>query len=109
MQAQDLAAAITLIFIFGMIWLRTRMFYVSRRAALALTLQPAGRWYFAAALAVLALGWLAAPPLGHAIWPLPLVTPTVSRVAWDLLSYYLFILVHRGLQSRGIAVFAAPN
>jgi len=109
MSAQDLAAAITLIFILGMIWLRTRMFYVSRRTAMTLHLRPAGRWYFGAALAVLVAGWFAAPVLGKALWPFPSVTPILTRVVWDLLTYYLFIVVHRALQNFGIGVFGAAE
>jgi hypothetical protein len=87
-----------------MIWLRTRMQY-TRRGGGPLHLERAGWIYFASALGVLAIGWVAAPMLGRALWAGTAVTPTLLRVVWFLATYYVFILVHRVLRSRGTPVF----
>ena len=104
MNALDIICAITVLFIVGMIWLRTRMQY-SRQARGVLQLQRAGQIYFAAAIVMLLLGWLVAPAVGRALWPDTNVTPGLMRVVWFLVTYYLFILVHRVLKMRGVAVF----
>src|SRR5581483_4266468 len=103
-MAQYLIVAITTVFILGMIWLRSRLHYVERGRG-TLRLQPAGRLYFASALGVLIIGWFAAPLVGRAIWPGAAVTPTLMRVLWGLATYYIYILVHRLLKSRGTMVF----
>jgi len=106
--AQDLASAVAAIFIVGMIWLRTRMHYAGR-GRMSLKLSRAGQAYFAAVLVVLAAGWFAAPPLGRALWPASAVAigpdAMMTRVIWFLATYYVFIVVHRGLISRRIQVF----
>ena len=104
MNALDIICAITVLFIVGMIWLRTRMQY-SRQARGVLQLQRAGQIYFAAVIVMLLLGWLVAPAVGRALWPDTNVTPGLMRVVWFLVTYYLFILVHRVLKMRGVAVF----
>jgi hypothetical protein len=104
MNAQDVIVPFTSLFIVGMIWLRTRMQY-SRSGVGPLRLQPAGRIYFAAAVAVMAVGWFAAPVLGRALWPTTGATPTLMRVVWCLVTYYIFIVVHRILKIRGTVVF----
>jgi hypothetical protein len=104
MNSQDIICAITVLFIVGMIWLRTRMQY-SRQARGVLHLQRAGQIYFAAVIVMLLLGWLAAPAVGRAFWPDTDVTPGLMRVVWFLVTYYAFILVHRVLKIRGVAVF----
>jgi len=104
MNALDIICAITVLFIVGMIWLRTRMQY-SRQARGVLQLQRAGQIYFAAVIVMLLLGWLVAPAVGRALWPDTNVTPGLMRVVWFLVTYYLFILVHRVLKTRGVAVF----
>ncbi len=104
MHTQDAITALTALFIFGMIWLRTRMQYMQRGRG-ALQLQPAGRLYFGAVVALLILGWLAAPLLGRTLWPGTAVTPTLMRVTWYLATYYVFIIVHRVVRARGAAVF----
>lgn len=106
MRPQDLASLITAVFIVGMVWLRTRMQYAHRGRGM-LRLAGAGRWYFAAVLGVLAAGWFAAPPLGRSIWHGAGGDSTILRVIWFLATYYLFIAVHRALQSRRIEVFGA--
>lgn len=108
MRPQDLTALIAAVFIVGMVWLRTRMHYL-RRGRGALRLAGAGRWYFAAVLAVLAAGWFAAPPIGRSILPPAGADSTILRVAWFLATYYLFILVHRALKARRIEVFGAAE
>jgi len=108
MALQDLIAAFTALFIFGMIWLRTRMQY-SVRGGGALQLERAGRLYFGCAIAVLVVGWAVAPLLGRAIWPATAASPTVMRVSWFLATYYVFILVHRVLRIRGAAVFSSSQ
>jgi hypothetical protein len=107
MTAQDLISAVTVLFIIGMIWLRTRMQY-SREARGGLELQPAGRLYFAAAAATLVLGWLVAPWVGQLAWPArpaALANSMLMRVIWFLATYYIFIAVHRFLKVRGLQVY----
>jgi hypothetical protein len=108
MTLLDLSTAIAAVFIVGMIWLRTRMQYVglARRASgHKLQLEKAGRLYFACAVALLAIGWFAAPPLGATFWPATAANPALTRVIWFLLTYYVFIIIHRVLKARGIVVF----
>jgi hypothetical protein len=106
MLPADAIAVLTLAFIVGMVWLRTRMHYPRGRAKVSLT--RAGRIYFAVLLAVLVLGWLLAPAAVRALWPAPAAPPLVSRVVWFLATYYLFIPVHRLLKARGVEVFKTP-
>jgi hypothetical protein len=108
MNAQDLIVPFTALFIVGMIWLRTRMQY-ARRSAGPLHLAPPGRIYFATVISVLFIGWFAAPLIGQSLWPTTGATPTLMRVVWCLATYYVFILVHRVLKSRGTAVFKHLN
>ena len=108
MNTQDIICTVTVLFIVGMIWLRTRMQY-SRQARGVLELQRAGQLYFAAVIVVLLLGWLIAPVVGRAIYPDTNVTPGLMRVVWFLVSYYVFILVHRILKTRGVAVFKVTD
>jgi RsiW-degrading membrane proteinase PrsW (M82 family) len=105
MDTQIIFSAVTLLFIVGMIWLRTRMHY-ARQSRGVLKLQPVGRTYFAVVLAVLLLGWFVAPLVGHALWPQTTnVAPGLMRAVWFLAAYYMFIVVHRILQARGVEVF----
>ena len=106
MLSSNTIAAVTLVFIVGMVWLRTRMHYPRGRERLLLT--RAGRIYFAVLLGVLVLGWLVAPAAGHALWPAAASTPTIAHVVWFLATYYLFIPLHRALRARGVEVFKAP-
>lgn len=106
MDAQDILSAITVLFILGMIWLRTRTLY-TRQERGTLQLQPAGRLYFAAAFAMLVLGWLVAPLIGRRMLPDTNVTPGLMRVIWFLATYYVFIVVHRILKVKGVAVYKA--
>jgi len=105
-DTQDVICAVTVLFIVGMIWLRTRMQY-ARQVRGILQMQPAGRLYYAAAAGVLVLGWLVAPFLGQLLVPETNVTPTLTRVIWFLATYYLFIIVHRIMKARGIDVYKA--
>ncbi len=105
MNAQDIICAVTVLFIIGMVWLRTRMQYARRGSPGTLQLQSAGRIYFAALAAVLMLGWPAAPPLGRLLWPDVSVTPGLSRGIWFITTYYVFILVHRIIKTRGVEVY----
>ena len=68
-------------------------------------LTPAGRIYFAAVIALLLVGWFAAPLIGRAFWPTTGATPTLMRVVWCLATYYIFILIHRVLKARSVTVF----
>jgi hypothetical protein len=104
MNAQDTIVPFTAVLMLGLIWIRTRVQY-SATAVGPLRLQPAGRVYFGAAAASLALGWVAAPFLGQMFWPVTDATPTLMRVVWCLATYYIFIVVHRVLKTRGTAVF----
>ena len=98
-----------------------------------LQLEKAGRAYFGAAAVLTIIGWFAAPPLGAALWPATAGTsvatpegiggnpagiggkqsvanqsvanPALTRVIWFLLTYYVFIFVHRVLLARGTPVF----
>jgi hypothetical protein len=104
MNSQDIISAVTVLFIVGMIWLRTRMQY-ARQARGILQLQPAGKIYFAAVIVVLLLGWLIAPAVWHSMRPDTDVPSGLIRVVWFLVTYYVFILVHRVLKTRGVEVF----
>ncbi|MDB6106029.1 MAG: hypothetical protein JWO52_6028 [Gammaproteobacteria bacterium] len=104
MNAQDAIVLFTALLMLGLIWVRTRVQY-SRAGAGPLRLQRAGQIYFGAVLALLAVGWFAAPVLGRTFWPVPGVTPTLMRVVWCLATYYIFIVVHRVMKTRGAAVF----
>lgn len=106
METQDIISAVTVLFIVGMIWLRTRMLY-TREVRGVLQLQRAGRVYFAAVAAVLVSGWLVAPLIGRLAWPETNVTPLLMRVIWFLATYYVFIVVHRVLKGKGVAVYKA--
>jgi len=70
-----------------------------------LQLAPRGRIYFGAAVLLLVIGWFAAPLIGEAFWPNAGATPTLMRVIWCLVTYYVFIVIHRVLKSRGTEVF----
>lgn len=105
MSAQDIICAVTVLFIIGMVWLRTRMQYARRGMPGTLRLQLAGRIYFAALGAVLVLGWLAAPPLGRLLWSDVSVTPGLLRGIWFIVTYYIFIVVHRVIKTRGVQVY----
>ena len=104
MNAQDWIVVFTSVFIVGMIWLRTRMQYM-RRGAGPLQLAPPGRVYFGAVVVLLVIGFFAAPLIGETFWPNTGITPTITRVIWCLVTYYIFIVIHRILKSRGTAVF----
>jgi hypothetical protein len=104
MNAQDWIVVFTSVFIVGMIWLRTRMQYM-RRGAGPLQLAPRGRTYFGAVVVLLVIGFFAAPLIGEAFWPNTGITPTITRVIWGLVTYYIFIVIHRVLKSRGTPVF----
>lgn len=106
METQDIISAVTVFFIVGMIWLRTRVLY-TREVRGVLQLQRAGKIYFAAVLAVLVLGWLVAPLIGRLAWPDTNVTPLLMRVIWFLATYYVFIVVHRVLKGKGVQVYKA--
>ena len=111
MNAQDAIVPFTALLMLGLIWIRTRIQYSQGGSAGPLgrtgplRLQPAGRIYFGAVLAVLAVGWFAAPVLGRTFWPVAGVTPTLLRVVWCLATYYIFIIVHRVMKTRGTPVF----
>jgi hypothetical protein len=132
MTLLDLSSGVTGVFIIGMIWLRTRMQYlglIRRAPGHKLQLVRSGRVYFACAAVLLIIGWFAAPLLGAAFWPATaanaggiagisggiggngtaahgtVTNPALTRVIWFLLTYYVFIFVHRAIQARGIAVF----
>jgi hypothetical protein len=107
MNAQDLIVVFTSLFIVGMIWLRTRMQY-RRPGTGPLQLAPSGRIYFGAVVLLLVIGFFAAPPIGGAFWPDTGATPTLMRVIWCLVTYYIFIVIHRVLKSRGTEVFTSP-
>src|SRR4051794_9111455 len=99
MNAQDAIVPFTGLLMLGLIWIRTRVQY-SRAAEGPLRLQRAGQIYFASAVALLVVGWFAAPVLGRTLWPVPGVTPTLMRVVWCLATYYIFIVVHRVMKTR---------
>src|SRR5581483_7224551 len=76
MEPQDAIVPFTALLMLGLIWVRTRIQY-SRGAEGPLRLQRAGQMYFGSAVALLAVGWFAAPLIGKTFWPLPGVTPTL--------------------------------
>ena len=104
MNAQDAIFPFTALLMLGLIWIRTRIQY-SRGAEGPLRLQRAGQIYFGSAVVLLAVGWFVAPALGQTFWPVPGVTPTLMRVVWCLATYYIFIVVHRVMKTRGTGVF----
>jgi hypothetical protein len=106
--AQDIISAVAVLFIVGMIWLRTRMQY-ARQSRGVLRLQPAGRIYFAAVVGALVLGWLVAPLIGRLAWPGASAAPGLIRVIWFLATYYVFILVHRILKVKGLTVYKSAD
>lgn len=106
MSPQDLISLVAAGFIVGMIWLRTRTFYVRRRAG-PLRLTRAGQMFFLGAVVLIAVGWVAAPALGPKVAPVMAASATLVRVVWFLAVYYLCIPVHRLLDARKIVVFAA--
>jgi hypothetical protein len=104
MNAQDAIVPFAALFMLGLIWVRTRVQY-SGGGVGPLRLQRAGRMYFGAAVALLVVGWFAAPALGRTFWPETAATPTLMRVVWCMATYYIFIVVHRVMKTRGTAVF----
>jgi len=104
MDPQDIIVPFTALLMLGLIWVRTRVQY-SGRGEGPLRLQRAGQIYFGCAIGLLVIGWFAAPVLGRTFWPLPGVTPTLVRVVWCLATYYIFIVVHRLMKTRGAEVF----
>ena len=106
MDSQDLISAFTALFILGMIWLRTRMHY-TRQIRGPMRLCRAGQIYFAVVIAVLVLGWLLAPVLGHAFSPETNAPSAILRFFWFMATYLIFIMIHRVLKSRGVEVFKA--
>ena len=105
MNAQDAIFPFTAILMLGLIWIRTRIQY-SRGAEGPPRLQVVGRIYFVAAAALLTIGWFAAPVVGQEFFPMTGATPTLMRVVWCLATYYIFILVHRVMKSRGAEIFS---
>jgi hypothetical protein len=108
MTPQELIAIFAAVFIFGMVWLRTRTFYVRRRSG-PLRLTRAGQAFFAVVVAALAVGWIAAPVLGPIVAPAMSASSTLVRVVWFLAVYYVCIPVHRILDARRIAVFESES
>jgi|SRR3569833_488467 len=108
METQNIISVVTVLFIVGMIWLRTRVLY-TREVRGVLKLQRAGKVYFAAMAAVLVSGWVLAPLIGRLAWPGANVAPLLMRVIWFLATYYVFILVHRLLKVKGVAVYKATT
>ena len=99
----DVICALSALFIMAMAWLRTRMLYP--RAGGNRRLTAAGAVYFTALGLLLLCGWVAAPPLVRSLAAAASVAPILARVVWFLVVYYLFIVVHRALRARGVAVF----
>jgi hypothetical protein len=104
MSSGNALSAVTALFIVAMAWLRTRMHY-PRRTPERRSLTPAGAWYFAALVAMLAVGWFAAPRLARELTSSVPVAPAFARAVWFLAAYYLFIPLHLALRTRGVPVF----
>lgn len=83
----DVVCALCALFIVAMAWLRTRMLYP--RAAGERRLTAAGAVYFASLGLSLLGGWVAAPPLMRSLATAAPVPPTLARVVWFLVVYYL--------------------
>ncbi|HEY1492372.1 MAG TPA: hypothetical protein VGF35_07070 [Steroidobacteraceae bacterium] len=103
MNAASAPGALALLFILVMVWFRTRLHYAKASAG-PLRLTRAGAGYFAALLALLAVGWFAAPVLVHSLGLAALLPASFARVAWFLAVYLGFIPLHRMLLARGIRV-----
>jgi len=104
MSSGNALSAVTALFIVAMVWVRTRMHY-PRRAPERRSLTPAGAWYFAALVVVIAVGWLAAPQLARALTSSLPIAPAFARAVWFLAAYYSFIPLHLALRARGVPVF----
>jgi hypothetical protein len=104
MSSGNALSAVTALFIVAMVWVRTRMHY-PRWAPERRSLTPAGACYFAVLVAVIAVGWLAAPPLAHALTSSLPIAPAFARAVWFLAAYYCFIPLHVALRTRGVPVF----
>ncbi len=103
MNMQNTIGAVIALFMLGMIWLRTRTQYARPRAKLHL--RSAGRIYFACVAVALAAVWALAPTIGPALVDAAGATPTLARAVGSLGVYYAFIIVHRVLRSRQVAVY----
>jgi len=107
MLSTSALSTLALLFIVGMVYLRTRLQYPKSPRGLA-SLTRAGASYFAALLLILASGWFLAPLLARWFLPAAPLSPTIVRVVWFLGTYYLFIPVHGALRARGFEVFKPP-
>src|SRR2546429_2714219 len=103
MLSSNAICAVTLAFIVGMVWLRTRMHYRRGRERIALT--RAGRIYFAVLAGVVVLGWVPAPAAGAAVLPPAPRTPPPSRAGWVFSPHFLFISLPRAVLGRRAEAF----
>jgi hypothetical protein len=103
LPADAIGAALAL-FIFGMVWLRTRMHYAPAPQG-RLHVTAVGAVYFGALAVLLVSGWFVAPRVAPRLgYPVPAI---VARAVGFLLLYYLSVPVHRALKAHRAAVFAA--
>jgi hypothetical protein len=108
MLSPNAICVVTALFIVGMAWLRTRLQY-AKEVAGRRRLTRGGAIYFGALGWLLLLGWFVAPVLAGWLSSSAPVAPTLARVVWFLVSYYLFIPVHRVLRAHGVPAFrSAP-
>jgi prolipoprotein diacylglyceryltransferase len=107
MLAANAPGALALLFIFAMVWFRTRLHY-PRAPGQALRLTRAGLGYFGALLGLLLIGWVVAPLLARRLGLGATLTDISARAVWFLAVYAMFIPAHRLLKARDIGIFARP-
>src|ERR1700734_1653374 len=99
MLSPDALSVLAAFFIFGMIWLRTRMQY-ARRGAGRRRLTAAGAGYFAAAALLILAGWFSGSVLARQALALAPLSAALLRGVWFIAVYYLSIALNRALLVR---------
>jgi hypothetical protein len=105
MLPPDALSVLAAFFIFGMIWLRTRMQY-ARRGTGRRTLTAAGVGYFAGVALLILAGWFIGSLLARQALSLAPLSAALVRGVWLIAVYYLSIGLNRALLARGRPVFA---
>jgi hypothetical protein len=104
MSSPDALSVLAAFFIFGMIWLRTRMQY-ARRGAGRRTLTAAGAGFFAGVALLIIAGWFIGSLLARQALSLAPLSAALVRGVWFIGVYYLSIVLNRALLARNLAVF----
>jgi|SRR5580704_11441956 hypothetical protein len=105
MPSPDALSVLAAFFIFGMIWLRTRMQY-ARRGAGRRTLSAVGAGYFAGIALLILAGWFIGSLLARQALSLAPLSAALLRGLWFIAVYYFSIALNRALLARGRPVFA---